>query len=61
MSRLATWYVGLAGRDRRALLLGLCVLVPALLWVAVLRPWWGGLASIQEAVAAESSILERER
>lgn len=61
MRGLAAWYSNLAPRDRRALLLGLCVLGPVLLWAAILRPWWDGLSSIREAVAAESGLLERER
>lgn len=61
MSHLGTWYSNLGARDRRALLLGVCLLGPMLLWAAVVRPWWGGLTSVREAVAAEVSLLERER
>lgn len=51
---------GLSARDRRALLLGAAVLLPALLWLAVVRPYGAKLSELHEQIAAERSLLQRE-
>ena len=47
------------GRDRRAILLGLCVIVPALLIVAS-RPYRSALADTREQLATQRDLLARE-
>ena len=47
-------------RDRRAVLLGLAVLVPALLFVAVVRPYRAALSDMRDRTASELALLERE-
>lgn len=51
----------LSPRDRRAIVLGLVVLVPALLWVGVVRPYRAYLEELHERTAAERALLTRER
>lgn len=51
----------LSARDRRALTVGLALVVPALLWVAGVRPYRASLADTRDQVAAEGTLLERER
>src|SRR5690606_26661563 len=48
------------GRDRRAVIIGLAVLLPALLWMAVVRPYMASRAELNERIAAERALLERE-
>lgn len=48
-------------RDRRAVTLGLAVLVPALLWVYGLQPARTALADTQDRLAMERDALARER
>jgi hypothetical protein len=50
----------LAPRDRRAVLLGLAVLLPALLYGAAVRPWYHAVAELRDRSAAERALLERE-
>lgn len=50
----------LSPRDRRAILLGLAVLAPALLWAAVIRPYRAALADVKDRIAAERALLARE-
>ncbi|HSJ23646.1 MAG TPA: type II secretion system protein GspM [Longimicrobiales bacterium] len=50
----------LAPRDRRAILLGAAILVPALLWVGAVRPYRAALDDVRERAAAERALLERE-
>lgn len=50
----------LAPRDRRAVLLGALVLVPALLWVAAVQPYRAALADVRERTATERALLQRE-
>jgi hypothetical protein len=52
---------GLSPRDRRALVLGLLVLGPALAWIGVVRPWQRAVAATAENTAAEEALLQRER
>jgi hypothetical protein len=47
-------------RDRRAILLGLAVLLPVLLYVAAVRPYRAALADVRDRIAAEQALLERE-
>ncbi len=51
----------LAPRDRRAILLGLIVLAPALLWMGVVRPYRALLGRIAERTSAEAGLLAREQ
>jgi hypothetical protein len=51
----------LAPGDRRAILLGLAVLVPALLVVTVVRPYRAALLDLRERTAQERSLLQREQ
>jgi hypothetical protein len=51
----------LAPGDRRAILLGLAVLVPALLFVTVVRPYRAALLEVRERTAQERSLLQREQ
>lgn len=50
----------LGPRDRRAILLGLALLVPALLYILGIRPFRTALAEVQDRVSAERQLLERE-
>jgi hypothetical protein len=54
------WLDRLSHRDRRALLLGAAVLVPALLWIVVVRPYRDALVGVRERIAAEQALLARE-
>jgi hypothetical protein len=47
-------------RDRRAVLLGALILVPALLWVGVVRPYQAALDDMRQRTAAELALLQRE-
>lgn len=51
----------LSGRDRRAVVMGLGVVVPAFAWVGVIRPYRGYVSQGADRIAAERSALERER
>jgi len=47
-------------RDRRAILLGLAILVPASLWVLGVRPYRAALDQLRERTEAEGELLNRE-
>lgn len=51
----------LSPRDRRAIGIGLLILLPALLWVAVIRPYASLLTGMSDRMAAERGLLEREQ
>lgn len=51
----------LAVRDRRALLLGALVVVPALAWSFVVRPWRDEVVRLEDRLDAQRALLERER
>lgn len=51
---------GLAPRDRRAILLGVAVLVPALLYVFAVRPYRAAMSDVRDRIAAEQELLARE-
>jgi hypothetical protein len=51
---------GLAPRDRRAILLGVAVLAPALVYVLGVRPYREALAGVRDRVQAERELLARE-
>lgn len=53
-------FEGLAPRDRRALLAGALVLLPALLYVAAVRPYFAALSDVRARAAVERGLLERE-
>jgi hypothetical protein len=57
---LGASFRSLSSRDRRAVLLGFAVLVPALLWVGVVRPYLGALEDLSERAVSERALLERE-
>ncbi len=57
MSRLAA----MADRDRRALILGALLLVPGLVWMLGVRPWRASVADLQDRIAVEQDLLQRER
>ncbi|MEX1258847.1 MAG: type II secretion system protein GspM [Gemmatimonadota bacterium] len=61
LERLRDRVRALSTRDRRALLLGLLILGPALGWIGIVRPWQSALASLAETAGAEESLLQRER
>lgn len=50
----------LSERDRRAVRLGLLVLVPALFWVGAVRPWRAAWTETQDRLQAERALLARE-
>ncbi|MGD2121203.1 MAG: hypothetical protein PVJ76_05645 [Gemmatimonadota bacterium] len=52
---------GLAPRDRRAILVGLCILLPAAVYVLGVKPYRAALAEIMDLVSAEQDLLMRER
>jgi hypothetical protein len=51
----------LSARDRRALQLGLLVLAPALLWMAVIKPYRAALEDLRTRTAVERGLLAREQ
>jgi hypothetical protein len=62
MSRLADTLMlrTLAPRDRRAVLVGAAVLLPALLFTVAVQPYRAALADVRDRTAAERALLERE-
>jgi hypothetical protein len=52
---------GMSARDRRALVIGLALLVPALAWIGLVRPYVDTLHELQDRVASEQALLEREK
>jgi len=48
-------------RDRRAVLIGMLILVPSLGWIWGVRPYRAALADARDRIAAEGSALARER
>ena len=48
-------------RDRRALLLGVAILVPSLGWIWGVRPYRAALGDTRDRIAAEGEALARER
>jgi hypothetical protein len=60
-SSLLDRFRNLPARDRRALLLGMIVLGPAVLWMGIVRPWWTTLQELRESVVSEQELLDRER
>jgi hypothetical protein len=61
LDRLVDRTRALSARDRRALVIGAVVLVPALLWTAVMRPYVRTLGDYRDRLAAERALLEREK
>jgi type II secretory pathway component PulM len=59
--RLKEWWRRVGPRDRRALLLGLVVLMPIVLWGGVVRPYMTILGESRDRAEAERSLLARER
>jgi hypothetical protein len=51
---------GLSARDRRAIIIGLAVLLPALLYVAAVRPYRTALNDLRDRAATERALLSRE-
>ena len=50
----------MALRERRAILLGLGLLLPAAVWVLGVKPYWAALESVRDRVAVEKELLARE-
>ncbi len=50
----------LATRDRRAILLGLAMIIPAAVIVLGVRPFFGALTEAQDRLATERDVLTRE-
>lgn len=48
-------------RDRRAILIGLAILVPSLAWVWGVRPARAALADMQDRIVSEREALAREK
>ena len=59
LKRILTLRV-LAARDRRAILLGLGVILPVFLLVGVVKPYFRTLNETRDRIAAERTLLERE-
>lgn len=55
-----TMLARLSPRDRKAVILGALVTLPALLWGFGIRPYRAALADVQTRVEQERSLLERE-
>lgn len=51
---------GLSPRDRKAILGGLAIILPAAAWMAVVRPYVGALGEVRDRVVAERELLARE-
>jgi hypothetical protein len=50
----------MAPRDRRAILLGLFILLPAMAYFLGVKPYWAALEGVRDRVAAEGELLARE-
>jgi hypothetical protein len=50
----------ISARDRRAILLGLAVLLPAFLWILAVRPYRAALAETRDVLDTERALLARE-
>ncbi len=51
----------LGSRDRRALMLGGVLLIPALLYIGVVKPYLGAISSVREQIEEERTMLRREQ
>jgi hypothetical protein len=51
----------MSARDRRALIIGGALVVPALLFAGVIRPWLLAEAALRANTSAQRDLLERER
>jgi len=51
---------GLALRDRRAILLGLGLLLPAAVWILGVKPYRAALENVRDRVVVEKGLLVRE-
>lgn len=51
---------GLASRDRRAILVGLTILLPAVAYVFGVRPYRTALGNLQDRITVERELLQRE-
>ena len=51
---------GLADRDRRAILIGLAIIGPAIFYVAAVKPYRAALSDVRAQPAAQRGLLERE-
>ena len=61
MSAWDRFLPNMAVRDRRAILLGLVVLAPVLLWIAAVRPYRAALAGLHDRAETERSLFAREQ
>lgn len=51
----------MTAKDRRAIALGLAILVPSLGWIYAVRPLMAAIAEAEERLASEQQALARER
>lgn len=51
---------GLAPRDRKAILMGLAVILPVLAWMGVVRPYLTALEGVKDRIELERELLGRE-
>lgn len=63
-----TWWEGVRGRfealssrDHRAIVIGAVIVVPALLWSGIVKPYLGALEDLRDRLATEQALLEREQ
>jgi len=61
LDRLVPAFAALSARDRRALLVGTAVLLPALAGALVVKPYLAALTEVRETLAAQRELLGRER
>ncbi len=59
--RIRDLFAALSPRDRRAIVLGLMVLAPVLLWAGIVRPYLGSLDDLRSRLEVEQALLEREQ
>lgn len=59
--RFRLWSLGgIAERDRRAILIGLAIIAPAVLYVAAVRPYRAALSDVRTQTEAQRGLLQRE-
>jgi hypothetical protein len=59
--RMRDRFRSLSPRDRRAIMIGAVVLVPALTWSVLVQPYRSTLEDLQDRLAAELALWEREQ
>jgi hypothetical protein len=59
--RMKDRYRSLSPRDRRAIVIGAVILIPALTWSLLVQPYRATLEDLQDRLAAEQALWEREQ